>query len=463
MYVRITEEINMDPTYELETEVENSVRGTSICDVSNPVCSLAILAIIMAYFYVCDRTNFFMKENKYYSEFSFWIPVGYVFILGIFFNEESHKTSILHKDQVDELKGWMQLIIIIYNLTGAERILPIYMHVKLLFSTYLFLCGYSHFRYLWNTGNFGIVKFFQDIFRLNFITVVLCLCMNRPYQFYYFVPLLSFWYTIVFVLLAIPKRISASNMENNPFQQYLYFIGKIIGALILITILYMSEVLFERIFVTRPWKALFVSVDDDIHEWWKIWKLDRFTIFFGVIFSALVHLAQKYSFIDESTNGNLFSKRTTVIFSFFAIGGITFYTLFSFLCSNRKECEEIHSYIVFIPIIGYLLIRNIIGQVRSKYSSFFAWFGKISLELFICQYHIWLAADKNGVLVLIPGHPTRNLVVTTFIFICISHEIHRLTQVLLPYVVPNDWKLCLRNLGLFLIVLIPVGIYDGML
>lgn len=39
------------------------------------IITQGILGIIMVYFYLCDRTNFFMKENKYYSEFSFWIPV----------------------------------------------------------------------------------------------------------------------------------------------------------------------------------------------------------------------------------------------------------------------------------------------------------------------------------------------------------------------------------------------------
>lgn len=41
------------------------------------ILAMGTLGIIMVYFYLCDRTNFFMKENKYYSEFSFWIPVCY--------------------------------------------------------------------------------------------------------------------------------------------------------------------------------------------------------------------------------------------------------------------------------------------------------------------------------------------------------------------------------------------------
>ena len=29
-------------------------------------------------------------------------------------------------------------------------------------------------------------------------------------------------------------------------------------------------------FLTRPWKALFVTTDDDIREWWFRWRLDRY-------------------------------------------------------------------------------------------------------------------------------------------------------------------------------------------
>ena len=56
------------------------------------ITALAKLGMIMAYFYLCDRTNFFMKENKYYSEWSFWLPVGYVFALGLFFTDESRSS-----------------------------------------------------------------------------------------------------------------------------------------------------------------------------------------------------------------------------------------------------------------------------------------------------------------------------------------------------------------------------------
>ena len=50
----------------------------------------------------------------------------------------------------------------------------------------------------------------------------------------------------------------------------------------------------------------------------------------------------------------------------------------------------------FFQIVSFVVMRNTFGWVRSRYSSFFAWFGRISLELFLAQYHIWLAADADG-------------------------------------------------------------------
>ena len=45
---------------------------------TNFIFCLAKLGIIVSYFYICDRTNFFMKENKYFTPINFWLPVLYI-------------------------------------------------------------------------------------------------------------------------------------------------------------------------------------------------------------------------------------------------------------------------------------------------------------------------------------------------------------------------------------------------
>ena len=180
-----------------------------------------------------------------------------------------------------------------------------------------------------------------------------------------------------------------------------------------------------------------------------------------------------------------------------SIVGILTYTIYvTFWCKTKSQCNDIHPYISAFPIIGFIVLRNIPGNVlecpnilrplwcvirpilffvhentlsswlgwfRTRYSSFFAWFGKISLELFISQYHIWLAADTHGVLVLLPDYPVLNVILTSFIFVCAAHEIHSSTSTLKTYFIPNEWKLCLRNLVLFLLILLPLGFDYGML
>lgn len=57
----------------------------------------------------------------------------------------------------------MQLVILIYNMTGASSNLQIYNHVRMIISAFLFLSGYGHFYYLWHRSDAGIVRFFQVI------------------------------------------------------------------------------------------------------------------------------------------------------------------------------------------------------------------------------------------------------------------------------------------------------------
>ncbi|KAH0560977.1 N-acetylneuraminate 9-O-acetyltransferase [Cotesia glomerata] len=416
------------------------------------ITSLAILACILGYFYLCDRTNFFMKENKYYSEFSFWLPLGYILALGLFFTEDCERgPRALNREQTDEWRGLMQSVVLIYHVTGAKNVLPIYMHLRLINSAYLFLSGYGHFCYFWQTGDVSLVRFARVLFRLNLLTVLLCLLMNQPYQFYHFVPLVSFWFLIVYILAWLPPRVHSGSLAEYGSRALLYLALKLLGLIFVITILYMSEVFFEKVFVTRPWKALFVTTDDDIREWWSRWRVDRYSVAFGVAFGAGLLAFQRIDHIP----GNVFIPLIALV-------SLAAYTIFTLLCVSVSECEEIHSYIVFIPIIGYIVLRNSSFAVRGKYSVLLAGIGKISLETLVGQGHVWLAADTHGVLVLLPRFPVLNLLITSFIFICASHEIHELTLILAPYAVPNDWKLVARNLLIFIAVLIPIGIHDGM-
>lgn len=47
----------------------------------------------------------FMKENKFFTQIQFFLPVVYILVLGIFFTEDSSFTKVIHPDQDNETKG----------------------------------------------------------------------------------------------------------------------------------------------------------------------------------------------------------------------------------------------------------------------------------------------------------------------------------------------------------------------
>lgn len=183
---------------------------------------------------------------------------------------------------------------------------------------------------------------------------------------------------------------------------------------------------------------------------------------FGIIFAIAYLLAQRYNFLDDNNHSNLFTPGISLSATLLAFIGLGSYVTFTFFCTNTFDCNEIHSYVAFLPIVSYIILRNVSGALRMRHSSMFAWFGTITLELFVSQSHIWLAADTHGVLVLVPGAPVLNLIITSYIFVCAAHETRALTIAVLPHAVPDDWRLLLRNLAIFLAILVPIGIHDGM-
>ncbi|XP_065834180.1 N-acetylneuraminate 9-O-acetyltransferase-like, partial [Oscarella lobularis] len=410
--------------------------------------NLSKFGLILAYFYICDRTPIFMKEAKVYGLGSFLACLGVLFLVGIASGKEASKADYLNRDQTDEWKGWMQLIILAYHYLGASADLRVYVWIRVLVASYLFMSAYGHFNYFWNKGDYSLYRFSQVMLRMNLLTVLLCYTMNRPYQFYYFMPLISFFYVLVYLTHVAWPQVDASKAKDGKNAIWL-MLGKIGVLAIVCGLLWKSMTIFSALFSWWPLVELFRAEKEVslVREWWFRSGLDRFMAPYGMLFAFILLLAKNFKLINtDSTQWPLRSIFSWIIL-LLSSAAMLGYGYFSVTCPNKPDCNASHSWISFLPITAFVFLRNVPPFLRSQYSAFFAWTGKISLELFIGQYHIWLANDTHSLLVVIPGYPLVNAVVTTFVFVCAAHEISSICGVLTSYAVTKDTRAMLKRIA----------------
>jgi 10 TM Acyl Transferase domain found in Cas1p len=102
---------------------------------------------------------------------------------------------------------------------------------------------------------------------------------------------------------------------------------------------------------------------------------------------------------------------------------------------------------VAIPLLTYIFLRNLSPTLRIHYVEPLHSIGKITLETYLMQHHVWLTSNAKTVLTLVPASPKLNLVATTLLYVLVSKELYRLTMSLRGMLLPDSKPACLKNLA----------------
>jgi len=91
---------------------------------------------------------------------------------------------------------------------------------------------------------------------------------------------------------------------------------------------------------------------------------------------------------------------------------------------DKIRFNAAHPYWMWIPILAFIYFRNITPTFRSYHSAFLNYLGKITLETYLLQFHVFLAARRPGLpwaptklIALLPNWPFCNMLLCGLIFI----------------------------------------------
>ena len=248
--------------------------------------------------------------------------------------------------------------------------------------------------------------------RLNLLTLVLAYTMNTDYISYYFAPLVSWWFLIIYATMAIGSQFN---------DRTSVLVGKILLSMALVTYFMHESWLLEAVF---HFLDRFCSIKWSAREWAFRVGLDLWIVYFGMFASIAVLKIREYRLTDH-THWPVALKAAIVS------SGLVMAWFFAFELwqENKFIYNDWHPYISFLPIAAFVVLRNANPVLRSASSRVFAFIGTCSLETFIIQYHFWLAGDTKGVLLVIPSTTWRpvNFVLTSIMFIYVSHRVAQAT------------------------------------
>ena len=78
----------------------------------------------------------------------------------------------------------------------------------------------------------------------------------------------------------------------------------------------------------------------------------------------------------------------------------------------------------------------------------FTWLGKVTLETYISQLHIYLQGNAKFLISFFPGYPLLNFAFASVLYLFLSYQLFHLTVDISSFLIPKDYNSLMKTLAI---------------
>lgn len=345
----------------------------------------ATMCAVISYCLVADRSHIFAKLSRppaiaFDRRLIASMLAVVTLSLGGLRRIEIQDQKVLSRRQTGEWLGLLQIPVFVIYYFGDLSDLATYKIARLSVSCYLFVTTYGYASSMYQNSSFQLRRVLSPILRLNLLATGLCWALNTPYTLYLAPILCTIWFLSTFAIMHIRSDWNKSLR--------LVFVKLSFAAAIVLT----GELVVVRMLTDiTPWSPSVTT------HWPQ--PLDLYSSLLGILVAIVVR--QSDDSIDKDVESVPRSwtdlPYTRASLTLGAIAGLCTYSYMS-ISTNLAIFDTFHTYLVLVPILSYVWLRNCTVLFRTWYLASLSWVGPLSLELFVLHRHIWLGANGKALL-----------------------------------------------------------------
>ncbi|XP_013418784.1 protein REDUCED WALL ACETYLATION 2 [Lingula anatina] len=404
-----------------------------------------VFGAIMMYFYLCDYRKVFPATERVYVRDTFLFLVFLLFLVASAFTVTPTADKLINRDQTEEWKGWMQVMFVWYHYFAAKEW---YNWIRVYIAAYVWMTGFGNFSFFWVRKDFSLWRMLKMLFRLNFLVIVMCAVTDNEYMNYYICAMHTYWFLTVYIFMR-----TFNSWNQNRFLMLIKFAAYALANAIIFDVPGVCEKVFYPAWIILKFHNGNYPL---MHEWAFRGGLDHWATFVGMLCAYnYPHYENLMNWLDEKASykgERLTSLGIKLCMAGVAVViGIIWYE--EVMTKDKHEYNALHPYTSWTPILIFIVLRNLFPVARTHYLNLFAFLGKITLETYLSQLHVYLQSNAKELIGYIPGYPLLNLAFSTVIYLIISYVLFHLTVEFSCYLLPRDMQRFGRNVMLIAVIL----------